>query len=753
MKTHRFTHWFILVGCLLLLTGRSIARAQINFDTASTETVSGSSFTYQGQVLQNDEPVNGACDFQFSLWDAVSAGNQIASLQTLPNVPVVNGLFVVSLDFGAVFNGEPRWLEMAVGCPAGGAFKPVTPRQELTATPYAFRASNAPWSGLTGVPADFADGIDNDTLYTAGSGLSLINTEFAVTGAPWSGLTGVPAGFADGIDNDTTYIAGYGLTLSGTVFTVTGAPWSGLTGVPAGFADGIDNNTTYTAGVGLVLSGTEFSVTGVPWSRLTGVPAGFSDGIDNDTLYSAGLGLVLAGTQFSLSFAGSGNANTVARSDHNHNGIYALFSHTHAGEAITSGTVADARIASSLTRDTEVMGIVLAGDGSGSGLDADLLDGQQSSFYQNASNLNAGTLGPAFYSAYNDLSSEGDLDLSADGDLLTRAQGDSRFVNEGQPDSVNSTMIANGTVTASDLQDGASLAEISNNDGAGSGLDADLLDGQHGSAYTYSAGDGLALAGNQFSMHGTSYQQVVVVAKSGGDFTTIQGALDSITDASNTKRYLVWVAPGVYTERVTMKPYVDIEGANTSLTRISYGASATLNTGTVVAASNAELRSITVENSGGNINGVGIYNASTSYFYLFKVYVTVSGAAYHYGVYNIGANNCVITYSAISATGEQGDLSYGIYNSNSSVTVQYSQVSALGGGGNYGIYNVGSSGSYTVIVRDSQVTASIGTLRNDTAYTLRVAVSQLAGGAVSGSGITCAGVYDENYSFYPATCP
>ncbi|MDI7268996.1 MAG: hypothetical protein QME96_13490, partial [Myxococcota bacterium] len=37
---------------------------------------------------------------------------------------------------------------------------------------------------------------------------------------PWTTLTGVPAGFADGIDNDTTYGAGSGLSLSGATFSV-----------------------------------------------------------------------------------------------------------------------------------------------------------------------------------------------------------------------------------------------------------------------------------------------------------------------------------------------------------------------------------------------------------------------------------------------------------------------------------------------------------------------------------------------------
>ncbi len=59
-----------------------------------------------------------------------------------------------------------------------------------------------------------------------------------------------------------------------------------------------------------------------------------------------------------------------------------LAGHGHAGEEIVAGTVADARIADSLARDAEVMPIVLANDGPGSGLDADTLDGAQGTSFQ-----------------------------------------------------------------------------------------------------------------------------------------------------------------------------------------------------------------------------------------------------------------------------------------------------------------------------------------------------------------------------------
>ncbi len=79
------------------------------------------------------------------------------------------------------------------------------------------------WNNLTAVPAGLSDGDDN-TTYTAGSGLDLTGTQFTVTGAPWSGLTGVPAGFWDGVDDTgaaSWELAGNAGTTAGTNFIGT----------------------------------------------------------------------------------------------------------------------------------------------------------------------------------------------------------------------------------------------------------------------------------------------------------------------------------------------------------------------------------------------------------------------------------------------------------------------------------------------------------------------------------------------------
>lgn len=142
----------------------------------------GTPFTYQGVLRSNNTPVSGTCDFQFSLWDAASSGSQIGATWPQADVAVTRGLFTVLLDFGASpFQGANRYLEIAVRCPAGsGGYTTLTPRQPLTPAPYALYANAAHWSSLLGIPAGFADNVDNDTTYTAGAGLTLVGTQFSV---------------------------------------------------------------------------------------------------------------------------------------------------------------------------------------------------------------------------------------------------------------------------------------------------------------------------------------------------------------------------------------------------------------------------------------------------------------------------------------------------------------------------------------------------------------------------------------------
>jgi hypothetical protein len=94
-------------------------------------------FTYQGQLKEGGVPANGAYDFVFTLFDAPSGPAQVGSDVPVNNWTVSNGLFTLGLDFGVdAFNGQARWLEIAVG-PPGEPLTTLAPRQQITATPYA----------------------------------------------------------------------------------------------------------------------------------------------------------------------------------------------------------------------------------------------------------------------------------------------------------------------------------------------------------------------------------------------------------------------------------------------------------------------------------------------------------------------------------------------------------------------------------------------------------------------------------------
>ena len=110
----------------------------------STTLAQSTAFTYNGRLNLNGAPVNGPYEMQFSVFDANVGGLPVKDLPPVSPVDVANGLFTTRIDFGAdVFTGPARWLEVKVR-PVGGAdFTTLTPRQEVTSSPYSIRAQTA----------------------------------------------------------------------------------------------------------------------------------------------------------------------------------------------------------------------------------------------------------------------------------------------------------------------------------------------------------------------------------------------------------------------------------------------------------------------------------------------------------------------------------------------------------------------------------------------------------------------------------
>jgi hypothetical protein len=120
----------------------------------------GSAFTYQGLLNSGGGPANGSYDLQFAVFDASSGGSQIGSTFTNAATTVSNGLFTVTLDFGAgVFTGASRWLAIGVRTNGSDPFVPLTPLQPILPVPYALMASSfsgsisGDGSGLTNLSA------------------------------------------------------------------------------------------------------------------------------------------------------------------------------------------------------------------------------------------------------------------------------------------------------------------------------------------------------------------------------------------------------------------------------------------------------------------------------------------------------------------------------------------------------------------------------------------------------------------------
>jgi len=109
----------------------------------------GTAFTYQGRLNDGGAPAHGNYDFRFKLFEDSFGNNQAGGTVLTNGISVTNGLFMVTMDFGAgIFNGSNYWLEVDVRTNGVGGYADLNPLQAVTPTPYAIFAITA--SNLSG---------------------------------------------------------------------------------------------------------------------------------------------------------------------------------------------------------------------------------------------------------------------------------------------------------------------------------------------------------------------------------------------------------------------------------------------------------------------------------------------------------------------------------------------------------------------------------------------------------------------------
>jgi len=122
---------------------------------AASASAQTTAFSYQGKLTDSGNPANGQYDLQFKFFDTLTVGTGTQQGATLVRNPVVvsAGIFTVTLDFGSsVFIGADRFLEIGVR-PTGnlGPYTTLSPRQQITSSPYAIQTVNSQLLG--GLPA------------------------------------------------------------------------------------------------------------------------------------------------------------------------------------------------------------------------------------------------------------------------------------------------------------------------------------------------------------------------------------------------------------------------------------------------------------------------------------------------------------------------------------------------------------------------------------------------------------------------
>ncbi|MFN0012214.1 MAG: hypothetical protein ACKVS8_11295 [Phycisphaerales bacterium] len=96
-------------------------------------------FTYRALVNDGTAPANGAYDVQARLFNALAGGTQVGSMFQALGVNIANGQLLTPMSFGSptLYNGQRLWVELSLRAAGSPTYTTLSPRQEMTAVPYA----------------------------------------------------------------------------------------------------------------------------------------------------------------------------------------------------------------------------------------------------------------------------------------------------------------------------------------------------------------------------------------------------------------------------------------------------------------------------------------------------------------------------------------------------------------------------------------------------------------------------------------
>jgi trimeric autotransporter adhesin len=179
-------------------------------------------FTYQGQLKNAGLPASGSYDLTFTLFATNVGGAVINGPVTNSAVSVTNGLFTVSVDFGAgIFPGADRWLEIATRTNGSAAvFDILAPRQKLTSTPYAVTAGNLSGALAASQLTGTLPGASLSGVYPGALSLSNPANQFSGNGG---GLTNVNAAALAGFGPASFWLVGGNASVGSPVLGSTGS--------------------------------------------------------------------------------------------------------------------------------------------------------------------------------------------------------------------------------------------------------------------------------------------------------------------------------------------------------------------------------------------------------------------------------------------------------------------------------------------------------------------------------------------------